>query len=70
MPEAELFFFELKLKKWRRALAQALQAKMYAHKAYCVFPQASRAVISDNRETFRQLGVGRHSVRSNRLERR
>jgi hypothetical protein len=48
----------LKLSKWRRALAQATQAKLYANKVYCVFPSTSRKLVPKYCDVFRKLGIG------------
>ncbi len=56
-PRLEIIFFELKITKWQRALAQAAQAKLYANKSYCVFPAGNGAVMRQ-RELFRKMGIG------------
>jgi DNA-binding transcriptional ArsR family regulator len=54
----ELYFFELKLTKWQRALAQAVQAKLYANKVFCVFPVTAKRIIEKRRAAFEDLKVG------------
>jgi hypothetical protein len=58
LPHFELYFFELKLSKWQRALAQAIQAKMYANKVFCVFPLTAARIVSKRRLIFEQMEVG------------
>ncbi len=58
LPRAEIHFYEIKLEKWRRALFQATQAQSYADKVYCVMPLSKRKVLVENREVFRNAGVG------------
>lgn len=57
-PTAQIYFFELKLDKWKRALYQAAQARAYANKAYCVFPKSKKAAIAPHRKIFQTMGVG------------
>lgn len=58
LPEAEIYFYEIKLYKWRRALFQATQAQSYSDKSYCVMPIGKKQVLLDNRDLFRRSGVG------------
>ena len=57
-PQADVYFYEIKMENWRRALFQATQAQIYADKAYCVMPPNKRQVILENRQLFRNVGVG------------
>ena len=57
-PQAEIYFYEIKMENWRRALFQASQAQVYADKAYCVMPQNKRQVVLNNRHLFQGVGVG------------
>ena len=57
-PQADVYFYEIKMENWRRALFQATQAQVYADKAYCVMPHNKRQVITGNRQLFRNVGVG------------
>jgi hypothetical protein len=58
IPDFQLYVFELKLSKWRRALAQATQAKIYANKSYCVFPATNHALVTKYGALFRKLEIG------------
>lgn len=58
LPIFSLYFFEIKLSKWRRAVGQSLQAKLYANKTYCVFPAGAERPILQHRTLFDALGIG------------
>lgn len=58
IPTFALYFFELKISKWQRALAQAIQAKTYANKTYCVFVSGIEKRVMKKKDLFRQLGIG------------
>lgn len=58
MPDADIYFFEVKLQNWKRAIYQALQAKAYSSKVCCVFPSSKRSLIEKNRDIFRKNNVG------------
>src|SRR5262245_44698075 len=58
LPQFKLYFFEIKISKWQRALGQAIQAKTYANKVFCVFPAGTRVLPQQNRLVFGRLGVG------------
>lgn len=57
-PRADVYFYEIKMENWRRALFQASQAQVYADKAYCVMPRCKRQVLLNNRHLFQGVGVG------------
>ena len=58
MPEPEIWSFEAKLSKWRRALYQAMQYRGFSHRAVVVMPANRAAAALANLERFRRLGVG------------
>ncbi|KAA0576061.1 hypothetical protein [Azospirillum sp. Sh1] len=58
LPNAEIYFFEVKLQNWKRAIYQALQAKSYATKSYCVFPIGKKSLIDCNKEVFYRNNIG------------
>ena len=58
IPRFTLYFFELKISKWQRALAQAMQAKTYANKTYCVFVSGVEKRVMKRQDLFRKLGIG------------
>jgi hypothetical protein len=58
IPNAELYFFELKLTKWQRALAQAIQARTYSDKVFCVFPMDREKSLNRVVDVFRAMNVG------------
>ena len=53
-----IWAFELKLKDWKRALHQSVQAKSYAHYSWAVFPIETEAHIRTVSSRFIQMGVG------------
>lgn len=57
-PRADIYFYEIKIENWRRALFQASQAQVYADKTYCVMPHNKRQVLLNNRHLFHGVGVG------------
>ena len=58
MPTSELWVFELKLNKWRRALFQGLQCKSYGSHIVTVFPKSMEGVLQRNAENFKRHGIG------------
>lgn len=57
-PYADIYFYEIKMENWRRALFQASQSLVYADKAYCVMPNSKRQILLNNRHLFQGVGVG------------
>lgn len=57
-PCADIYFYEIKMENWRRALFQASQSLVYADKAYCVMPMNKRQLLLNNRHLFQGVGVG------------
>lgn len=58
IPDVKLFFFELKLADWRRAMRQAIQARVYADRSYIVLPEAKRKLVRTNKEIFQNQNIG------------
>ncbi|MDI7267415.1 MAG: helix-turn-helix domain-containing protein [Myxococcota bacterium] len=58
MPEPEIWSFEAKLSKWRRALYQAMQYRGFSHRSIVVMPPSGASAALANVERFRRLGVG------------
>ena len=50
--------FETKLSDWRRALQQAYRYRYYADQAFVVLPPGRETKAVENRDLFRQLGIG------------
>jgi len=57
IPEVEICAFEFKLRKWRRALYQAVRYRTFSHRVYVVLPPESLPQ-SDYLDVFRRFNVG------------
>lgn len=56
--EYEIWAFELKLSNWKRALFQALQYKVFAHRVYIVLPFSKKNIAYTNIDIFKTHGIG------------
>ena len=56
--KARLMAFEVKLRDWRKALAQAYRYRYYADESIVILPAEAARPAMGNRHLFRQFGVG------------
>jgi len=56
--DIDIWAFELKMKNWKRAIFQSLQAKSFANRVVIVLPLKKQDVVATNIDYFKKSGVG------------
>ncbi|MBI5478905.1 MAG: hypothetical protein HY906_08620 [Deltaproteobacteria bacterium] len=56
--EVEIWSFEAKVDKWKRALYQAMQYRGFSHRSFVVLPADRARVALEKLDRFRGLGIG------------
>ncbi|MBS0659972.1 MAG: hypothetical protein JSR82_17165 [Verrucomicrobia bacterium] len=67
-PDSEVYVFEAKITKWRKALEQAYRSSSYAHFVCVVLPARAAALASKRIDEFERRGVGLLQIQRGHLQ--
>jgi len=68
LPTVDFWAFEVKINKWKRALFQAMQSKVFAARTVVVLPPDRERVLLANLAKFRNMKVGVMTFDASRQE--